>query len=196
MRTLMSLLVLLLFGGALLGLVVLRPDAERAGDGASDSKSERAPEAKPVLSPFGAIEEAKALERAWAQIKAGKSQRELALGDFDGALKNLAAIPPDAPEAKEAAGLAKKLEAAKREWTFHAARALGAKIEAARKEYAQSIENNFLKAGMDVHVTAIGDRATVLRIKYVLILENAKRMWFSKVELTDGRTTWTYDLMK
>jgi hypothetical protein len=80
---------------------------------------------------------------------------------------------------------------------------------AVRKRFAESIETDFLKAGMDVSVYAEGEATTTLRLKYVLmsrplvyklandtkLIEGAKAAGFRSIIFADGyRSRWVYSV--
>jgi hypothetical protein len=84
-----------------------------------------------------------------------------------------------------------------------------AKDESGRAAFAGELEKKFLSGGQDFVIQAIGEKATNLRIKWVLIgrpfvyktvnetdfLQSMRRRGFKKVTFTDGYDgVWVYDL--
>jgi hypothetical protein len=82
---------------------------------------------------------------------------------------------------------------------------------AGRTSFADQMERRFLSDGKDFNIRAIGEKATTLHIKWVLInrpfvykvanegdfLSNVKKRGFKTVVFTDGfNSSWKYDLTK
>jgi len=78
-----------------------------------------------------------------------------------------------------------------------------------RVTYAQTLEKEYLKQGMDIYITVSGADNTTIRLKYVLMsrpivyqltsdedaMNALRQQGFKKLILTDGYdSTWTYDL--
>lgn len=140
------------------------------------------------------------LSRADSILRAGG---EMSHVDAANVLGKVQAPLTDA-QTERLAGLQRRQEAAAKRATATAERD-------ARRAYAQRLETGFLDGGLDIEVTTSGERATTLRLKYVLftrvwvhkvqndtdLISNARRLGFRRVIMTDGyEDTWTWDLTK
>ena len=119
---------------------------------------------------------------------------------------------PQCSDAEKLLPLARKIasEAAR----FEAERLLVLQVAndgASRVKFADELERKFLSNGQDFDISAIGDKNSTLRIKWVLIgrpfvykmvnegdfLQNMKKRGFRTVVFTDGYNgTWRYDVPK
>jgi hypothetical protein len=131
-------------------------------------------------------------------------------------MRHLRAVPPRSDVAADAAAFKKQFEIEKRKHDLQAekdAKALAAAQRtlqiALRDAAAKKMEETFLDGGYNVDVNATGADHTTLRIKYVLaskvfvhqmekvpdFFENARKLGFKKVVLTDGYdSSWTWTL--
>jgi hypothetical protein len=127
--------------------------------------------------------------------------------------KHIAAIPSGTAEARAASILRSRFVADLQKKTAEDAKRNAneeaAAKEAARIEFAKTVENQMLDQGWDFEVTTAGVRHTTLKMKWVLaskviahqlsekrdLFETARQLGFERMELTDGfEETWTWRL--
>jgi hypothetical protein len=218
-----------------ISLTQLRPEAAPAAPIETIPPVPRNPSAFTIVpknysdKPPELIVAAKSVVARWKAWKAKPVGEVIPYGDWYNARSNLIAIKPSDPEFAEAKALAAQLDSFGLELAnaeIRAAPAIRAKGEAkvaaalynnvdGRKAYAYRLEENFLRSGMDVHVTPEGDKGTTLRVKYVLfsrplmfklqeegklipdIIDQAKARGFRKLIMWNGYDlSWTWDLTK
>ena len=128
---------------------------------------------------------------------------------IDGGLRHVKAIPPTVVEGVKAKALEQTLQGLRKKRQDERT-LIEAKVKRVlRDQMAKNIENSMLDKGYNVDVIAIGKDHTVLHLKWVLVskvmahqlakqgdfFENARKVDFKKVEITDGfKETWYWDL--
>lgn len=173
-----------------------------------------------VPNPFAAMPAAdlivagQAVQQRWAaDIKKGKfySGDEAELDRIRYALTVAKMSPSDRTAANEVLAAMRKNGAA--EQSIRAkqeADALAANFSP-RRDFATTIEENFLKRGFDVVMKTSGDNHQTLTMRYILMnrpflyqivnetdfLQNCKRLGFKQIVFTNGYDdTWRYDVAK
>lgn len=171
-------------------------------------------------TPAQLLADADAVIARWKAWKAKPTGPLISFSEYSNTRTYLTRITADDPEFKAAKAKAAELdgfgvELANAE-TANDARALANDVDG-RKRYAQTVEENFLREGMDVEVATLGEKATTLRAKYIGftrpaifkmqekddgrvingIIDRARERGFRKLILWDGyKFSWEWDLTK
>jgi hypothetical protein len=152
-----------------------------------------------LLSSGQHLAEAK---KALSEAKPHKDPMQRTWGRLGDAENHLDAIKPEDKEAKEAARLRKEIAVR---------RADAEKVSqmAVRELYAKELERNYLKNGLDVHITLGGTYKTNMTMKFVLFsrplvynlvnsdefMSPVREAGFKKVTFTDGyRDSWSIEV--
>ena len=182
-------------------------------------------------TPAQLLVDADAVIARWKTWKAKPVDPPIPFFDYSSARMNLTRITANDPEFNDGKAKAAELdrfgvELANAEIAYDTkVRALEAQKAAlalandvdGRKRYAQTVEENFLRDGIDAEVTTQGDKATTLRAKYIGftrpaifrmqekddgrvingIIDRARERGFRKLILWDGyKFSWEWDLTK
>ena len=131
------------------------------------------------------------------------------------ALRSINKVAPQYREAQRLLASYNKHEADGRRPAEAAnAKAISDDVAEVRKAYANQLEKNLLKRGIDTHVGVSGAKNTTLVVRYVLenqplvyellkvlnespLLEDARKLGFANIHFTNGRDfSGTYDMAK
>lgn len=187
--------------------------------GTKSKDSAKLPETPPaevkVEDPFLKMTDAEHLEAARKALLENyvpnKDPMKTQWGNVAEARKQLDAIKADSKEFTESRKLTSEVERREKE-IEKVSRVVANKLMVKqREEISKTLETEYLKKGMDVHIRLSGTNKTVMRLEYILMsrplvykianetdfLESMEKIGFKKVIFSDGYNySWSYNLGK
>lgn len=184
--------------------------AQTTAAATADSADQPAPKRKKVL------DRAAAVIKSLTDYSAKRGQKLPALADYYAAKADLAKIDDTAPEAPRAKKLLAAMLKNEREYIRKVGTGnIAARLDSldgnvdGRTRFAADTRKQMLRRGLAMDISTSGEHETVLNYKYfkmdrptVLnlaesgkIFNKARDLGFRSVVFTDGRLTWTYDVV-